>query len=84
MSDYKRVYIDGGCYFFTVVTWRRQKIFASNEAVQLLRNAFKSVMQRKPFTLDAIVVLPDHLHCIMRLPEVDHDYSGRWREIKNM
>jgi putative transposase len=36
----------------------------------------------KPFEIDAIVVLPDHLHCIWRLPDGDADFSGRWREIK--
>ena len=39
-------------------------------------------MKRRPFTLEAIVVLPDHLHCLWQLPENDTDYSGRWREIK--
>ncbi|GAB4126645.1 MAG: transposase [Wenzhouxiangellaceae bacterium] len=82
MSDYKRLYVKGGCYFFTVVTWQRQKLFASSEAVSLLRQACKIVMLRKPFVLEAMVLLPDHLHCIMRLPVDDHDYSGRWREIK--
>ena len=40
------------------------------------------VMKDRPFAMDAIVVLPDHLHCIWKLPEGDDDYSGRWREIK--
>ncbi len=30
-----------------------------------------------------MVVLPDHLHCIWRLPENDDDFSTRWRLIKH-
>ena len=47
-----------------------------------LRAAFRKVIAEKPFEIDAIVVLPDHLHCVWRLPDGDSDYSGRWREIK--
>jgi putative transposase len=32
--------------------------------------------------MDAVVVMPDHLHCVWRLPEEDSDFSSRWREIK--
>jgi putative transposase len=32
--------------------------------------------------VDAVVVLPDHLHCIWRLPEADADFSTRWRLVK--
>ncbi|WP_445371254.1 hypothetical protein ACH518_19205 [Methylomonas sp. HW2-6] len=62
MSDYRRVYIPGGCYFFTVVTYRRQPIFADERNVAWLRQAFKIVKVKRPFELTAAVVLPDHLH----------------------
>jgi putative transposase len=39
-------------------------------------------MKRHPFKIDAMVVLPDHLHCIWTLPEGNHDFSKRWRLIK--
>jgi hypothetical protein len=32
--------------------------------------------------IDAIVVLPDHLHVVMTLPEGDADFPNRWRLIK--
>jgi putative transposase len=38
--------------------------------------------RRRPFAIDAIVVLPDHLHCIWTLPPGDADFSSRWHEIK--
>ena len=37
---------------------------------------------QRPFDLQAIVILPDHLHCLWRLPEGDADFSTRWRLIK--
>jgi len=42
------------------------------------------VRSRRPFTVDAIVVLPDHLHGRWTLPSDDVDYSTRWRLIKSM
>lgn len=47
-----------------------------------LRAAFGKVRATRPFAVEAMVVLPDHLHCIWRLPPGDGDYSSRWREIK--
>ncbi len=82
MSNYRRVFIPGGTFFFTLVTWQRQPLLASGERVAWLREAFAHVRARRPFAIDGIVVLPDHLHCVMRLPEGDTDYPGRWREIK--
>lgn len=40
-------------------------------------------MQKLPFKIDAIVILPDHLHAILTLPDGDLDFSNRWRLIKN-
>ena len=82
MSNYKRMYVPGGCYFFTLVTYQRNPVFSEEANIRALRNAFSKVRSNKPFKLDAIVVLPDHLHCLMRLPDGDMDYSSRWREIK--
>ena len=81
MTDYRRYYITGGCFFFTVVLAERHTALLTRR-ITTLRDAFKEVMQAHPFTIDAIVVLPDHLHCIWQLPEGDSDYSSRWREIK--
>ena len=58
---YRRVYREGGRYFFTVSTEKRRKIFADDDNVKRLRAAFKTVMQKRPFIIDAAVVLPDHL-----------------------
>ncbi len=81
---YRRARIYGGTYFFTVVTHQRRKILSEPENVSLLRLIFKEVMKNHPFTIDAIVLLPDHLHCIWTLPEGDRDFSTRWRLIKGV
>ena len=82
MSEYRRIFIPGGTYFFTLVTRERYPWFAEEQHVAALREAFTRIGRDKPFTIEAIVVLPDHLHCLWRLPKGDADFSGRWREIK--
>ncbi|PXF55842.1 MAG: transposase [Deltaproteobacteria bacterium] len=84
MSNYRRAYIPGAAYFFTVVTRHRKPWFDREERVEILREAFQKTMSKRPFRIDAIVVLPNHIHCIWKLPEDDKDFSGRWREIKKM
>ncbi len=81
MTSYRRNFIAGGTFFFTVnLADRRQRSLV--EHVEPLRAAFRLVCDRHPFTMPAIVVLPDHLHAIWTLPEGDYNYSMRWRLIK--
>ncbi|MFZ5502784.1 MAG: REP-associated tyrosine transposase [Pseudomonadota bacterium] len=80
--QYRRVFVPGASYFFTLVTERRRPILATVTVVECLRAAFRAVRKTRPFELDAIVVLPDHLHCIWTLPQGDADFSTRWRLIK--
>lgn len=82
MPNYRRLYVPGGTYFFTVVTHRRQPLFAEPANVQALRTAVRRVRDERPFQLAAAVVLPDHLHMIWTLPHGDSDYSRRLRLIK--
>jgi putative transposase len=65
-----------------VVTEQRRPILASNEAVDVLRAAFREIRSKRPFKVDVMVVLPDHLHCIWTLPLDDADFATRWRLIK--
>ena len=81
MSDYKRMYLSNHSYFFTVVTARRRPIFAEEKNVQLLKAAFRDVQSRKAFKIEAICVLPDHLHCIWTM-QGDSNFSIRWQMIK--
>ena len=81
MVTYRRNWLPGGSYFFTVTLLDRSSRLLT-ERIDDLRAAFHSVRHERPFTIDAMVVLPDHLHCIWRLPPDDANYSLRWREIK--
>jgi putative transposase len=71
----------GGTYFFTEALRDRGADYLIRE-IHLLREAFRSVCRAHPFQFDAIVVLPDHLHCIWTLSEGDSNYPSRWRLIK--
>lgn len=82
MSRYRRTHIAGATYFFTVVTYRRQAILCDPEVQTALRNAIETVRNNRPFTIDAWVLLPDHLHCIWTLPIGDADNATRWGRIK--
>ena len=82
MSNYRRAVLSGGTFFFTVVTQNRKAVFDNEQTINVLRKAFAREIQRRPFCLEAIVVLPDHLHCVWQLPENDSNFSSRWREIK--
>jgi putative transposase len=81
MVSYRRNLVPGGSYFFTVnLAERRLGLLTEN--IGLLRTAFRQVRARHPFTIEAAVILPDHLHAIWTLPEHDADFALRWRLIK--
>lgn len=82
MPEYRRFHLEGGIFFFTVVTYYRQPIFADANARELLHQAWLDVCTRFPFQTLAVCLLPDHLHCIWRLPENESDFSTRWGQIK--
>lgn len=82
MSRYRRA-ITGTSFFFTVVTCRRRPILCDKPVREALRFAIEDVRLRLPFTVDAIVLMPDHLHCIWTLPDGDTDFSTRWSQIKH-
>jgi putative transposase len=82
MAEYRRNFHPGASFFFTVnLADRRQRLLV--EHIALLRAAFRDVRIRHPFTIDAIVVLPDHIHAIWTLPDGDADFAMRWRLIKS-
>jgi REP-associated tyrosine transposase len=82
MTDYRRWRVAGGTYFFTVVTHERRAFLTGDAARACLREAFRIVRARRPFRVDAIVILPDHVHAIWSLPPGDADYATRWQLIK--
>ncbi len=78
---YRRDQTAGGCYFFTHVIADRTKPMLT-EHIDLLRQAFQQVKRRYPFKLHALVVMPDHFHCVLELPAGDCRYPLRFMLIK--
>jgi REP-associated tyrosine transposase len=78
---YRRSLVPGGTFFFTVNLADRQSDLLTTH-IELLREAIRSVRQRHPFEIIAMVVMPDHLHAVWRLPDGDADYPTRWALIK--
>jgi putative transposase len=73
MVNYRRNFIPGGAFFFTItLADRRSKLLV--DQVELLRNALRVARRERPFAIDAIVILPDHLHAIFTLPSGDSDF----------
>jgi REP-associated tyrosine transposase len=82
MPRYIRAHIPGGTFFFTVVLLERRRRLLTQH-IDTLRTAFASVRMRRPFSIYAAVILPDHLHCIWTLPDGDADFPARWQAIKS-
>ncbi|QDT31910.1 REP-associated tyrosine transposase [Thalassoglobus polymorphus] len=82
MPNYRRSHVPGGTYFFTVKTELNAPIFSNNDHVVQLGSIIREAVTRWPFEINAIVLLPDHLHAIWTLPPGDDDYSKRWGWIK--
>jgi len=81
MPNYRRAFVPGGCWFFTVnLLDRRRSLLTEN--IGALRETMRIVKARHPFTIDAMVILPDHIHAVWTLPPGDTDFSLRWRLIK--
>jgi REP-associated tyrosine transposase len=81
MVGYRRNFVRGGTYFFTVTLADRQSTILVDR-IDSLRAAFRRARSERTFLVDAIVILPDHLHAILTLPLADSDFPGRWRRIK--
>jgi putative transposase len=82
MPNYRRAFIPGGTWFFTVNLLERDGNDLLVREINLLRQTVRRVRHRHPFHIDAWVVLPEHLHCVLTLPAGDSDFNRRWRLIK--
>ena len=79
--QYRRHYQKGATYFFTINLADRSSDLLVKE-IATLRQSFKLVKQKHPFYIDAIVILPDHLHMLCTMPNNDADFSKRIKLIK--
>jgi putative transposase len=82
MPNYRRAYVPGGSFFFTLVTYERVPVFADDRGRRFLGDLLRAAKVRWPFTINALVLLPEHLHAIWSLPSGDTAYSTRWAWIK--
>ena len=79
---YRRAKTEGGTYFFTVnLNDRKSDLLVLK--IDALQDVMRKVRNRHPFTIAAMVVLPDHLHAIWRLPPGDTNFPMRWSLIKS-
>jgi putative transposase len=84
MPNYRRAAVPGGTYFFTLTSYQRRNILCNDEVRIALRDSIRTTQAKHPFTIDAWVLMPDHLHCIWILPPGDDGYSIRWSMIKRL
>jgi len=82
MTEYRRTWHPGATWFFTVNLAERRGNRLLVERIDVLRTAFRNVQARHPFHTEAIVILPDHSHCVWTLGPGDKDCSTRWSLIK--
>ena len=82
LPNYRRNYVPGGTYFFTCLTYGRRPILTTNLGRRCLKEAIQAIARDHPFTVLAIVLLPDHWHTVWTLPPGDDRYPLRWMRIK--
>ncbi len=82
MPNFRRRVQPGGTFFFTVVTADRRPIFQTDAARSLLGACLREERALRPFEVEALVLLPDHVHAMLTLPPGDPDFSTRWSSIK--
>ncbi len=80
MPDFRRYYVPNAVVFITTVTHRRIPVFDSEEDIQLFWYTLWRVREIHPFRLLAYVILPDHLHWLMRVR--DGDFSKVLHSVK--
>ena len=79
---YRRIKVAGATYLFTLVTHERQRLFSDVRHVDRWHDAVAKVQRKRPFQVDAEVILPDHLHILWTMADNDADYATRLRLIK--
>jgi type I restriction enzyme R subunit len=84
MATFRRSVVPGATYFFTVNTYQRLRVLTDSPFYGALKNALQQVKAEHPFTIDAFVLLPDHLHCLWTSPPGDANYALRWNFIKRL
>ncbi len=82
MADYRRIKIEGGTYFFTLVAYQRKKLFLKTKAIEIFFESLYHVQELHPFSNLAYCILPEHIHLLWKMPIDEANYSLRIGEIK--
>ena len=82
MPNYRRAWVPGAAWFFTVNLLERRGNDLLVREIELLRRCVALERSRRPFSVLAWTVLPDHMHWLWRLPPGDADFATRWRRIR--
>ena len=83
MPNYRRWRIEGGEYFLTVVTHERRRFLTHDRSRRFVREAICNARALRPFQIEAMVLLPDHFHVLLKLPDGEDDFSSRIGSIKD-
>jgi len=81
MSSYQSNRVEGITYFFTVRLKAGEGDFLVDN-IPLLQKSLRSVLRERPFYIDAMVILPDHIHCLWTFPIVRSDFLVRWQSFE--
>ncbi|MCX7514483.1 REP-associated tyrosine transposase [Frateuria hangzhouensis] len=81
MSNYLRAWQPGGTFFFTLTLANRESALLTRH-IELLRSTLREARRARPFRVNAMVVLPEHLHLLCTLPHTDADYATRIAHLK--
>lgn len=79
MANYKRLFLSGYSYYIIIVTHRREPILIDN--IEILRESFQESKYYYAYSIDAIVILPDHVHMIIT-PNITMEYPKIIHAIK--
>ena len=81
MPTYIRDNTPGATWFFTV-TLRDRGSHCLTDHIGILRACLALTKAKHPFRIDAMVVLPEHIHAVWTLPADDANFSLRWLLVK--
>jgi putative transposase len=82
MPAYHRYYFPNAQVFITTVTFQRHPIFREEANINLFWQVLRKVQEIHPFHLTAYVILPDHFHWIMQMPEEQPNFSRVLHSVK--
>ena len=82
MAGHRRKFNPGGTFYYTLSLADRQSS-ALVDHIAALQAAMRDARAKAPFKIEAIVILPNHFHAILTLPQRDDGFTERWRHINN-